>query len=359
MICAKISTPHDPLHPLVCKRMIHGPCGPMYNMDLGCCKNSPDGSCEKGFPKEFNSLTRIGEDSFPDYRRRAPEEGGNTGQVWCRPKNRNVTVDNRNVVPYSPYLLKKFKCHINVEYCASIKSVKYLFMYQFKGEDMTTQELDFLNEVACFQARKYISCCYAYWRIQEFAMMKCHPAVYQLQIHLPNCQPVVYKANKKSAKETLDTKKYSMLEEYFATNVLYEEARSITYEEFPLKFVWDSEKRVWNKRKRITENPNTIGRMCAVHPSNGDVYYLRLLLKNRAGALSFEDLRTIDGIKHSCYKSACVALGLCESDKQWVDSLREAVQIAMPYSIRHLFCNILVHGEPADPVALLTSLHRQ
>ena len=82
------------------------------------------------------------------------------------------------------------------------------------------------------------------------------------------------------------------------------------------------------------------------------VFYLRMLLKNRMGALSFEDLRTIDGKLHKTFKSACVSLGLCENDKHWVDSLNDAVSIAMPYSIRYLFCNILVHCKPADPLAL-------
>ena len=81
MICAKIPSPDDPLHDLVCSKMIHGPCGPEYNMDYACCKDNSDGSCDKGFPKQFNPLTRIGEDSFPDYRRRSPDEGGHIGKV--------------------------------------------------------------------------------------------------------------------------------------------------------------------------------------------------------------------------------------------------------------------------------------
>ena len=71
-----------------------------------------------------------------------------------RPLNSKVTVDNKNVVAYSPYLLKKFKCHINVEYCASIVAIKYLFLYHFKGEDLVTQELDFGNKISTFQAVK-------------------------------------------------------------------------------------------------------------------------------------------------------------------------------------------------------------
>ena len=146
-----------------------------------------------------------------------------------------------------------------------------------------------------------------------------------------------------------------MLEEYFAANVLYgEEARSILYEHFPLDFIWDDEVKRWKKRKRQLENPETIGRLSALHPSTGDAFYLRLMLKNRAGALSYEDLRTVEGEVHKTFKRACVALGLCESDKQWVDCLKEATEIAVPFSIRQLFCSILVQCEPADPLALFS-----
>jgi hypothetical protein len=44
-------------------------------------------------------------------------------------------LDNRWVVPYNPYLIRTFNFHINVEECSSIKSVKYLFKYIYKGHD--------------------------------------------------------------------------------------------------------------------------------------------------------------------------------------------------------------------------------
>ncbi|UYV81362.1 hypothetical protein LAZ67_20000935 [Cordylochernes scorpioides] len=50
-------------------------------------------------------------------------------------------VDNRWVVPYNPYLLVRFIAHINVEVCASVKSVKYLFKYVYKGHDRAEVEV--------------------------------------------------------------------------------------------------------------------------------------------------------------------------------------------------------------------------
>ena len=107
-----------------------------------------------------------------------------------------------------------------MEYCASIVASKYLFLYHFKGEDLVTQELDFGNKISTFQARKFISSCYAHWRAAEFDMVRCKPAVHQLLVHLFEQQSVTYVANKKNTKEVLSKQKYSMLTEYFAANVI-------------------------------------------------------------------------------------------------------------------------------------------
>jgi hypothetical protein len=40
-----------------------------------------------------------------------------------------IEVDNRWDVPYSPVLSKMFQAHINVEWCHSVKSIKYICKY--------------------------------------------------------------------------------------------------------------------------------------------------------------------------------------------------------------------------------------
>ena len=106
--------------------MLHGVCGPG-----GACYK--DGRRSKSFPKPFRRQTSMGDDSYPLYRRRSPQDGGQTLTKYNR--GQATVVDNRWVVPYNAYLLLRYNAHVNVEYCASVKAVKYLYKYIFKGHD--------------------------------------------------------------------------------------------------------------------------------------------------------------------------------------------------------------------------------
>ena len=50
-------------------------------------------------------------------------------------QHNNRLLNNSWVVPYNPYLLLRYNCHINVEICASTKATKYLYKYIHKGGD--------------------------------------------------------------------------------------------------------------------------------------------------------------------------------------------------------------------------------
>ena len=66
-------------------------------------------------------------DGYPQYRRR------NDGKYVTK---NGVPLDNRYIVPYNPYLAKKYNAHISVEICSTINSCKYLYKYVYKGPDM-------------------------------------------------------------------------------------------------------------------------------------------------------------------------------------------------------------------------------
>jgi hypothetical protein len=59
-----------------------------------------------------------------------------------------------------------------------------------------------------------------------------------------------------------------------------------------------------------------ISRIYYAHPTSGERYYLWMLLNYVKGATSYEDLRTVDGIKHDTFKDACIAMSLFVDDNE-------------------------------------------
>ncbi|XP_016173104.1 uncharacterized protein LOC107615564 [Arachis ipaensis] len=104
------------------------------------------------------------------------------------------------------------------------------------------------------------------------------------------------------------------------TNKIYSEARSLTYAEFPIHFVWKAKESVWLPQKSHA----VIGRIFFVPPGSGERYYLRLLLNYVRGSTCYEDIRTIDGVVYSSFKDACYARGLLDDDKEYVEAIVEA-----------------------------------
>lgn len=93
----------------------------------------------------------------------------------------------------------------------------------------------------------------------------------------------------------------------------------------------------WKQRQRGI----VIGRICEVHASSGEAFYLRMLLMRSKGATSFKDLRTVGNRVYGTFKEACDALGLLEDDNQWHSALKENSESAMPQQIRSMFVHIL------------------
>ncbi len=119
------------LYNAVLTHMIHGPCG-KSNPNAICMKNNV---CIKSFPKEKQHATQIKENSFAIYKRNSSHTATVRGHV----------INDGYVVPYNPHLLLKYNCHINVEICSSIKAVKYLFKYIYKGHDCADIEFHSSN----------------------------------------------------------------------------------------------------------------------------------------------------------------------------------------------------------------------
>ena len=258
-----------------------------------------------------------------------------------------------DVVPHNPYLTARYNCHINVEICAAVEAVKYIHKYIYKGHDRTTLEISGdqqRDEIKEYLDARYISAAESCWHIFEFSMHSESPTVYRLPVHLENQQLIYYNADD-DIDEVLgrETLKKTPLTAWFEANHIHPEARNTAYQDFPANWVYVKKTKKWKPRER---GPPAIGRMYFASPSQGEWFYLRLLLTSVTGATSFADLRTVNNIQHDTYKEACLALGLLENDNEWIQCLTEAGEMQTGSSLRSLFAVILTSCNPSSPDVL-------
>ncbi|XP_063244445.1 uncharacterized protein LOC134543524, partial [Bacillus rossius redtenbacheri] len=123
--------------------MVHVKCG----KDASCYR---EGKCRLNFPKAFRTESLLNYKGFVQYRR--PDNG-------CTVTIGTNQYDNRHIVPYNPYLLLKYQCHINVEICSSMQATKYLYKHIHKGHDSAVMQVDDIvrDEVQSFIDCRFIS----------------------------------------------------------------------------------------------------------------------------------------------------------------------------------------------------------
>ncbi len=172
-----------------------------------------DGQCTKSFPKEFVPETNSHE------QQRVSNVSQDTGQTHpLKRNNKMYQFDNRWVVPYNPYLCLKFNSHINLEYYASLKTIKYLFKYMHKRYDCLGTETITgrqgaqeqgaqgrqgaqeqgagsaikWDEISQFQDNRYVNAPEAFWRLSKYPLPYKSNPIKRLAVHLPREEPVFF-----------------------------------------------------------------------------------------------------------------------------------------------------------------------
>ena len=361
-----------------------------------------DGWCRFHYPKPFQEDTTYdGDHIYPQYRRRSPEHGGAT---WTLSVGRDAgrEIDNRWIVPHSPYLLLKYRCHLNVEVCFSLRGVKYLYKYLYKGGDRAMVTLDHYgnwNEVRAYKDLRSFGSAEAVWRTLDFDLFSRKPFVERLAVHLPNMQRAYWREGVEGAggaavdagpPVTQLTQWLAFLRDHADSNppgtpgpgtptqaqpsddvTVGHRAWSALYPDFPERFRWDRTHRVWRPRVRRGNDVMhvAIGRVYHIPHSSGELFYLRLLLHRVPGdelglldvhedALRHRDRYTIDaflyyrGVRYDTFKACCEARGLLQDDNEWYELLADATVQQMPAALRRLFVYIIAYNDVAQPMAL-------
>ncbi|XP_022850601.1 uncharacterized protein LOC111372478 [Olea europaea var. sylvestris] len=268
----------------------HNMHGPCGNLNPKnvCLLASSD--CKNKYPKDYCNSTIFGDNSYPLYRRR---HNGISIKV------RGQMLDNRWVVPYNPYLSAKFDCYINIEVCSSIKAVMYFYKYVYKRHDHH-QHVTYNNKD-------------------------------DLSIIIGN-----------------EYMRRTMLIEFFRMNKANEFARTLLYRDFPTHFVWNANGKVWTAGKQHI----VIGRIVTVNPSEGERYFLRVLLNHIRGPTLFDSFKTLNGVTVNIYQEAALLHDLLKGDNHCEEYLSEAIIYKIPNSLRRLFATLLTLCSPNHPKLL-------
>ncbi|GBO36556.1 hypothetical protein AVEN_17828-1 [Araneus ventricosus] len=293
------------------------------------------------FSETIQGFTEETVNGYPIYRIRATEPV----QVG------KYSIDNRWVVPYNPWLLKKLNAHINVEVCASVKSVKYLSKYVYKGHDTASVKiqkegaLDH-DEILSFVEGRYVSAPEPMWRLNKFNLLHKSHTVVRLAVHLPQQQPIVYQEGQEAPAIERAALRKTTLTSWFELNKNDPSAHNISYSDILQYYMFDKSTTNWKKRQRGGQN--VIGRLPVVSILYTERYYLRMLILHKSGAISFHDILTVNGLRCITFQQACQEYGLLRGDQQWPDALNDAAQFQSPRQLRMLFAMICGFGEVED-----------
>ena len=105
-------------------------------------------------------------------------------------------------MPYNPYLSKLLQCHLNVEYCGTIRAVKYLYKCTYKGHDKATLEFQ-EDEVKQFLDARYVGPPEGAWRLFSFPMHDKSHNVERLAVHLKGWETRIFESGQE--REVVDT----------------------------------------------------------------------------------------------------------------------------------------------------------
>jgi hypothetical protein len=202
------------------------------------------------------------------------------------------------------------------------------------------------DEIKAYLEGQYVFASKASWRLFSFRMHDGTPFVTRLTMHEPRIHTVVYNDNV-SIFEIVNSEQNekTTLTEYFQANIDYPLAKEVTYMDFPFMFTWTNGTKKWTIRQRRC----CVGRLYFVSPFAGECYFLCTLLTKVKGVVSFEALRTINGVIHDTFKLACIALSLYDSIDEWNAYLEEVVNMQTCAELQFLFVTILAFGVPSEP----------
>uniref|UniRef100_A0A1I7T216 ATP-dependent DNA helicase n=1 Tax=Caenorhabditis tropicalis TaxID=1561998 RepID=A0A1I7T216_9PELO len=386
--------------------MTHFPCKDDVSAYWNEGKKSHWTRCSKGFPHDKTPDTVMCDNHYPKYKR-------SSNNVFQLVRNGNfVTAGSEYIVSHNPFLLMKYGCHINVEVVSSIKTMKYMFKYIFKGADRVLLEASenlnktnvspdsmtlrgnvfapanlnpaklhqrkkeaekmmkdagidvgkdeyvALNESSYMMDMSAMTACEAVWIISGFPMHGSSHIVHRGYIHEEGNDIFYIKrgVSEAQAEEMLSRKSEGMMEAWFEANqhpVLLPGSSGLTTNDLTLIdmfsfFRFDMKRQKFVLRKK-NYSDRIIGRIQSSQPRYLQLMATRLLAQTVTGPKSWEELRTVNGVVYKTCLEAARAKRLMNGEDEWDAAITEVAKSETPVECRRFFASILLHSAPANP----------
>ncbi|XP_020989680.1 uncharacterized protein LOC110276918 [Arachis duranensis] len=194
--------------------------------------------------------------------------------------------------------------HINLEFCNKSNVIKYLFKYINKGQDRVTASIrnvqtqehggQDVDEIKQFYDCRYLAPCEFAWRLFAFDIHHKWPSVQRLIFHLPGKQNILFTDHDKIP-EIVEKNKYK-----------------------------DTMFTVWMRANLKFPHGNQ-------------------------GCKSFESIRIVDGDVYDSFKAACNALGLLSDDQEFINAIKETVELSSGFQLCQLFVTLLASNSMNKP----------
>jgi hypothetical protein len=219
------------------------------------------------------------------------------------------------------------------------------------------------DELKQFSEGRITSAAEAMWYVLGYPMHKQSPTVQRLSCTLqynpqvkidPDMAPEDIQA---SVQDQLETS-VSHLKSWFILNATDAFARTLTYVELPMYYVWHMSGR-WKRRVKCQSGSGAVGRIYPVDPSLSETWALRLLLHHARGCLCESDIRTVRGVEELTFVAAAMAAGILEDDREYHLCLSNASKFIGPAALRSLFLIILARCQPREPMELLDTFFEE
>lgn len=203
-----------------------------------------------------------------------------------------------------------------------------------------------------FYFYRYVSASEAIWRIYKFPLQHRSTAVQRLSFHDKGKQPAYFdpKAQIDEVLERISNEDsmflaWLTLNRKDAVGKNGKRARELLYSQIPAYFIWDGMNKQWKKRSKGF----SLGRINYVPRKMEDEYYLRVLLNLVRGPMSYDDIKTFNGVVYPSYKEACFARGILDDDQVFIDGLHEAAQFCFGDYLRNFFAMLILSESLARP----------